>query len=652
MNYIVYIGNISIALAIGFCVFGMLLYFLGRKLENDTALAYARASVYANFVLMTLANLAMVHALLNDDFSVSYVAQVGSLETPRWISAISLWSSLAGSILFWGWILSAYSAVCIYFYREREQKIMCWVGITLLFVELFFFVLLALPSNPFIAVSPVPQNGPGPNPLLQNHWLMSIHPPFLYMGYIGFTIPFAFAIAAMIEQDLPGQWIEMTRRWALFAWSFLSMAIVLGGWWSYAVLGWGGYWAWDPVENASFMPWLAGTALVHSMIVQEKRKMLPVWNLILAVLTFLLTLLGTFLTRSGVLDSVHSFTESHVGPYFLIFMTVILATSLSLLLWQAPKFRNPGRVENIFSLEVLFLFNNLLFVSFCFVVFLGTIYPLVVEAVQGKRISIGQPYFNQMTIPIVGMMLLLMGIGLITPWRKTEAKAFVKAAQWPALLALLPLALCFVWGKTHPLVVGMITLASFAFFVMCIEMIQTARLRAQNRKSSCLAEFFRLFPDNPRRYGGFVAHFGALMIIVAVAISSSYAQDRMIILEKGQSASIGDYSLTFREIFGEDTPRRYEVKADVDVTSKGKSLGSLFPQSNYYSGRDEPIGSPAVRSTGVEDLYLTLLSFEKNGSKITLHAILTPAVVWIWIGGIVVMTGGFMALALGRKKKE
>ena len=424
MNTIVTLGNITILLSIGLAIFGILSFFVSRNTNSENAASLGRGAVYANFILMTVANLAMVYALIGNDFSVSYVAHVGSRETPRWISAISLWSSLEGSILFWGWVLAAYSAICIYFYRESREKIMPWVGLVLLAVQVFFFILLALPANPFVSMFPVPPNGPGPNPLLQNHWLMAIHPPALYIGYIGFTIPFAFAMAALIEEDLQGSWITMTRRWTLFAWAFQTIAIVLGGWWSYAVLGWGGYWAWDPVENASFMPWLTATALVHSIIVQEKRKMLPVWNLILAVLTFLLTLLGTFLTRSGILDSVHSFTESHIGPYFLVFVAIVFGVSISLLLWRGPKFRTPGRVENVFSLEVLFLFNNLLFVSFCFVVFLGTWYPLIVEAIRGSRISVGEPYFNQMTVPIVGMILLLMGIGLVTPGERRISRPF------------------------------------------------------------------------------------------------------------------------------------------------------------------------------------------------------------------------------------
>ena len=639
MSPIIYIGNACIGLAVGFSLFGIIAYYAGRRIESEMAASLGRAAVYGTFILMTAANLAMVYALLGDDFGVSYVAHVGAKETPRWISAISLWSSLEGSILFWGWILSAYSAVCIYLYREKEEKMMLWVGLTLLAVQLFFYLLLALPSNPFLPVSPVPANGPGPNPLLQNHWLMAVHPPCLYMGYIGFTVPFAFAIAALLETDLPGQWVTLTRRWTLFAWSFLSMAIVLGGWWSYAVLGWGGYWAWDPVENASFMPWLSGTALIHSIIVQEKRKMLPVWNLMLAVLTFLLTLLGTFLTRSGVLDSVHSFTESHVGPYFLVFIGVVLAASLALLLWRGPKFREPGRFENIFSLEVLFLFNNLLFLSFCFIVFMGTLYPLVVEAVKGSRISVGEPYFNQMSVPIVGMILLLMGIALITPWRKAAFRNVTASAKLPAVLSTIVTVAGFILGGRAPWVAAILFLASFAFFVMLLEMIK------MGRRHSVL----RLFADNPRRYGGFVSHTGALMIIVAVALSATYEKEQEVTLKKGESAAVRNYTLTLEGIGAEETPQRFEIKAAVGVSKGGDFLGRLTPQMNFYPNSREPIASPSVRSTLLEDLYLTLIHFEKDGSSASLRAIVTPAVAWIWIGGVVVMLGGILALSLGRK---
>ncbi|MBI3540559.1 MAG: cytochrome c biogenesis protein CcsA, partial [Deltaproteobacteria bacterium] len=470
-------------------------------------------------------------------------------------------------------------------------------------------------------------------PLLQNHWLMVIHPPFLYMGYIGLTLPFAFALATLIEKDFSGPWLAVMRRWSLFAWSFLSMAIVLGGWWSYEVLGWGGYWAWDPVENASFMPWLSGTAFIHSLIVQEKRKMLAGWNLTLAVMTFLLTLLGTFLTRSGVLESVHSFTQSAVGPYFLVFIGIALVVSLSLLFWRASHLRQPGRIENIFSLEVLFLFNNLLFVSFCFIVFLGTFYPLIVEAVRGQKISVGEPYFNQMTVPITGMILLLMGVALMTPWKKTNLRVFLNTAKIPAVIAVVMTVVSLLLGVTKPAVVIVIFLSSFAFLVMLIEVIRTGPL----------------FEKKLRRYSGFVSHAGALMIIVAVAISATYGYKGEVTLKKGESKNMAGYTLTLDDLTGEQVPQRFEVRAMMGIMKGKKSQDPLIPRMNYYPNSREPIASPAVRSTPTEDLYLTLLNVDKEGRQASFRVIVTPAVVWIWVGGVVVMMGGFLALALGKK---
>jgi cytochrome c-type biogenesis protein CcmF len=632
---LVSLGNLMIGLCVGFALFGAFSFYFGRRLASPTAAGLGRATIYANFVFMTVANLAMVYALLGNHFEVSYVAHVGARETPRWISAISLWSSLEGSILFWGWILSAYSAVCIYVYRETDPKFMSWVGISLHLIALFFFILLALPANPFLPMNPIPDNGPGPNPLLQNHWLMAIHPPCLYLGYIGFSVPFSFAIAALMESDVEGRWVSMTRRWTLFAWSFQSMAIILGGWWSYAVLGWGGYWAWDPVENASFMPWLTATAFLHSVMVQEKRRLLPVWNLTLAILTFLLTILGTFLTRSGVLDSVHSFTESHIGPYFLVFIALVLAVSLALLLWKGPAFRNKDRFENVFSLEVLFLFNNLLFLSFCFVVFLGTLYPLAVEALKGTRISIGQPYFNQMTVPIVAMMLLLLSVGLVTPWKKGNTNGLIKGIRLPALLALLPMVGAVLLGWKKPLVLFVVYFAFVALFVMLLEAIKVGQKRG-----------LRLFKDNPRRYGGFISHTGALIIIVAVAISASYGQEKEVTLKRGETAAVGNYSLTLSHLIGAQQPQRFEIKAVVEVDRNNKEVGVMTPQMNFYPNSREPIGTPAIRSTVKEDLYLTLIHFERDGSAASLKVIVTPAVVWIWIGGVIVMAGGLLALIL------
>lgn len=642
MISITFIGNVCIGLAVGFSVLGIILFVMARLSESEKVASIGRATVYANFIALTIATLAMVYALLANDFSVSYVAHVGSRSTPRWISAISLWSSLEGSILFWGWVLAAISAICIYQNRERYPRLMAWVGVVLLAVEFFFFLLLALPANPFIPVNPIPMDGPGPNPLLQNHWLMAVHPPTLYIGYIGFTIPFAFAVGTLLERDFSTDWVPLIRRWTLFAWSFLSIAIVLGGWWSYAVLGWGGYWAWDPVENASLMPWLTGTALVHSVMVQEKRKMLSGWNIMLAILTFLLTILGTFLTRSGVLESVHSFTQSPIGPYFLFFICVVLTISLVLLIWQAPQMRRPARFESLFSLEVLFLFNNLLFLSLCFIVILGTLYPLVAEALQGIKVSVGEPYFNQMTVPINGMILLLMGISLITPWKKATLKPFLNRASLPAIISLIVTVVAVILGARGLWLVTSIFLAGFAFFVMLIEWVQVLWRRGGG--------FFKLFAEQPRRYGGFVAHIGALMIIVAIGLSHVYEKEQELVLKRGSTQDVLGYTLTMHNIVADQRPQRFEVKALIDVSRNDRFLTRLTPQMNYYPRSREPVGSPAIRSTLIEDLYLTLVRVEKDGSGAAIRAIVTPAVAWIWIGGVVLMLGGLIALVFSKKK--
>ncbi|MBI2082145.1 MAG: heme lyase CcmF/NrfE family subunit [Deltaproteobacteria bacterium] len=676
MSPIVTIGNLCIGLSIGLCLFGILSFIGARKSGSETAASLGRGSLYGNFILMTVANLAMIYALLSNDFGVSYVSHVGSLETPRWISAISLWSSLEGSILFWGWILATYTASCLYLYKDRKEGLLLWAGLVFLVIELFFFILLALPANPFLPVQPTPANGPGPNPLLQNHWLMAIHPPCLYLGYIGFTVPFAFAVATLLEGPSggwrgsgarpratgehgwaepepgpPATWTLLTRPWLLFAWSFQTIAIVLGGWWSYAVLGWGGYWAWDPVENASFMPWLAGTALVHSVMVQEKRKMLPVWNLMLAILTFLLTLLGTFLTRSGVLDSVHSFTESHIGPYFLVFIGIVLSASLALLLWKSQNLRQPGQFESFLSLEFLFLFNNLLFLSFCFVVFLGTWYPLLVEAIRGTRISVGEPYFNQMTVPIVLLITLLMSLGLVTPWKRGNFKNILSASRFPLFLSLGITLILLIVGIRNWAILLLVLLASLALDIMIIEVLRISWKRAEGNILKFIPAKLSLLNDNPRRYGGFIAHIGALILIVAVAISSIYDQEKEITLKPDETTEVGGYQLTLKEIRGDEVPQRFEIKAVVNVSRDGKSLETLTPQMNFYPTSREPIGSPAIRSTLIEDLYLTLNNFEKDGSQATLKVIITPAVIWIWIGGGITMLGGLLAMVCGRKRE-
>ena len=633
MSLINLIGNVSIFGSLASSVVGI---FLARK-----NFGLAKKLIYFNFFAMTLATLGMVYALLTNDFSVSYVSHVGAIETPRFFAAISLWSSLEGSILLWGWVLSAYSALCIYIYRDAHADLMPWVAITLFAIGIFFYIVLGVPANPFHEVFPVPPNGPGPNPLLQNHWLMGLHPPMLYLGYVGMSVPFAFAVASMVVGDFSNQWVDITRKWLLTAWMFLSIAIVLGGWWSYAVLGWGGYWAWDPVENASFMPWLTATPLLHSIMVQQRRGMLKMWNLSLIVTTFLFTFLGTFLTRSGVLDSVHSFTESGIGLYFLAAIAMALMSSLALLIWKSPQFASVGKLESPFCRETTFLLGNLLFVSFCFVVLLGTLYPLISEALRGIKVSVGEPFFNQMGLPLSLAIILLMGIGVATPWGTTDKKDFLKTIGWPSVIALLSLPLLWRLGFQNGWLLAAVAFSLFSFSIMLIEMaVMTVKQKS----------FLELFRARPRRYGGFVAHIGIIVIAVGVAFSSAYQEEVQATLKGSESLEIDPYTISLQKLYAKQEAQRFEVIAETLISKNGKPISMMEPKLNYYPTQREPVSTPAIRATWRDDLYLTLMAFDEKNLEASLRAMVTPAVSWIWWGGGIIVLGSLLALSFWRAR--
>ena len=393
------LGFSATAFSLALAAYGMAAAWWGVRARRAELVASARVAAYAIFGLMLLANLAMVYALVTHDFSISYVAQVGSRSTPVLFTVISLWGALEGSILFWGLVLASFTAGVAFLHRHRDNDLFPVALGTMLGVGVFFYLLLMGPANPFQAVFPVPADGPGPNPLLQNHYLMAVHPPLLYLGYVGMTVPFAFAVAALATHQTDDRWLRLTRRWTITAWGFLTLAIIAGMWWSYEVLGWGGYWAWDPVENASFMPWLTATAFLHSMMMQERRGMLKVWNVSLIISTFVLTILGTFLTRSGILSSVHAFAEGPIGYWFLAFIAIVLLGSLALVAGRSGDLHSDGRLDSPASRETAFLLNNLVFAAFTFTVLLGTLFPLVAEAARGVRVTVGEPFFNRMAVP-------------------------------------------------------------------------------------------------------------------------------------------------------------------------------------------------------------------------------------------------------------
>jgi cytochrome c-type biogenesis protein CcmF len=599
---------------------------------------------------MILANLVMINALLTNDFSVSYVAHVGSKETPRLFAIVSLWSSLEGSILFWGAILGVYVSSFSYLYRDRYREYMGYSLGTILGVCAFFALLLAAPANPFLPVFPVPENGPGPNPLLQNHALMVVHPPTLYLGYVGMTIPFGIAVAALLRGKLTEGWLKPLRHWTMIAWTFLGCGIIMGGWWAYEVLGWGGYWAWDPVENASFLPWLAATGYLHSTVVQERRRILKAWTLSLVLGAFLLTILGTFMTRSGVFNSVHSFTQSSIGPIFLVFLAIVLVISIGLVAGRAHILESEGNIETMVSRESAFLINNLIFVTFTFTVLLGTVFPLITEAVKGVQVSVGEPYFDRMAVPLGLLMVFLMGVGPVLPWGRPDKAALIRNLVLPTGAAIVTLIGSIVGGIDKPLILLTYALCAFAGMVTLREMFGPAVDRMKRRGDSLGLALKHTIAGARRRFGGYVVHLAVVIIVVAIATSNAFKYSAEASLEPNQQLQIGEFTLTYRSTDAQQESHRFSVSAMLDVEHDGEMAGTAAPKLNFYPTQREPIGTPHVMTFGATDLYLSLLSFEKDGSRVAIKAFVIPFAPWIWWSIQIIALGSMVSLWPRRRR--
>lgn len=650
------LGHECVLVALIAALFGGITGVVSGYRRSATGLRWTYGAVYLFAFSMLAANGVMIRALLTHDFSVSYVAQVGSRATPTWITVVSLWSSLEGSILFWGAILGMYSAAFAYSNRRQFTETMGYALGTIMLIAGFFAFLIAAPADPFVALSPVPADGPGPNPLLQNHLLMAIHPPMLYLGYVGMTIPFGIAVAALARGQLTDGWLKCLRRWTMVPWTFLSVGIVLGGWWAYEVLGWGGYWAWDPVENASFLPWLAATAYIHSTMVQERRQILKAWTLTLVMCAFLLTILGTFMTRSGVFNSVHSFTQSSIGPMFLGFLAVVLVVSIGLLASRSHLLRDDGTISAVMSRESAFLLNNVVFVLFTFTVLLGTVFPLVSEAVRGVQVSVGEPYFNRMAVPIGLMLVFLMGVGPVLPWGKPTVQGLLRDLALPVACGVLVAVACLIAGLREGLTILTFALCGFALIVTLREMIWPAFQRAHARGDGIAPALWRHITGNRRRMGGYVVHLAIIAIVTAIAASQTYRQTGEASLAKGDKFSLGDYTFTYLEPVVENAPHRFTVVARLAVTKGDQSLGVIMPKLNFYPSQREPIGTPHVLTIGgMTDVYVSLLSVDPNeasGQRIGVKAFIMPLVPWIWGSLPILVLGSLIGLWPRRRQQS
>jgi cytochrome c-type biogenesis protein CcmF len=632
------LGTAGLVLGVAASVGGVvtLAVALGRRRLH--LLAVGRSYVLLALIGAVVAFAAMERALITRDFTVQYVADHGSSRTPALYNVATLWAALEGSILLWVLVLTGYMALVVHKFRKRlDDPLVGWAMLTMLVVSTFFFVLLLFPANPFTAFDPPPGfDGPGPNPLLQNHPLMAFHPPALYLGYVGFTVPFAFAVAALVTGRVGEGWLMETRRWTLFAWGFLTFGIVLGAWWSYEVLNWGGYWGWDPVENASLLPWLTGTAFLHSVMVQERRGMLRVWNLSLVCATFSLTILGTFLTRSGVIASVHAFTEGSIGAWLLGFFGLAVAVTIGLIGWRADRLRAPGTIDSPASREGAFLANNVLFAGFAFVVLLGTVFPLIVEAANDDQLSVGSPYFDRMTIPIGLTLLFLMAVAPVLPWRKASTELLAQRLYWPAWAGTGAVVAALLLGARGLAPLLAFGLGGFAAGAAVRQVVLATRRQGWRGLVG-------------RTNGGMVVHIGVVLIAVAMAASGSYDTERELTMEVGDTATVAGHEIDYLG------PRTVEQSNKVSVRARVSVDGEVHePAINRFDASGQAIGTPSVATSPVRDVYLTLLQApaEDAGSTAVVRVIVQPLVMWLWIGGIVMVLGTALAAFPGRRRRN
>ncbi len=642
--------SLILALALGAYAFVAGIVALARKGNAYDRLGEtARRAGIAVFGAVALAAVVLVTAAFQNDFSISYILHHSNRDLPIPYKFAVLWSGQEGSLLFWTLLLSTYGLV-LRLRHKVDTRLVAYASVVISAVQVFFLLLVNFAANPFaMTIGNLPPDGNGLNPLLQ-YPEMVIHPPMLYLGYVGFTVPFAFALAALIMKYPGEKWIHITRRWTMVTWGFLTVGIFLGAHWAYSVLGWGGYWGWDPVENASLMPWLTGTAFLHSVMMQEKRGMLKVWNVWLIFSTFMLAIFGTFLTRSGVVSSVHAFAQSSIGTWFVSFLALTMAVCLYWFLKNRDHLRSENRLESLVSRESSFLFNNLLLLVACFTVLWGTLFPVLSEWVQGTKVTVGPPFFNRVNIPVALLLLLLTGVGPLLAWRKTSMESLKRNFRIPVLTGLAVGALLVAIGYVKPWTeqsefysLMTIVLSVIVATTVISEFVRGGRVIGRHTGQNLLASMVQLTRRNTRRYGGYIVHFGVIVIMIGFA-GSAFNQDIERELTNGQSMSIGPYTLTMRSNTQDDNANYSSEWAIVDVSKNGKPLTTMYPERRFFKASQQPQSMVALHTTLKEDLYLVYSGINQDTGNPIIKAHLNPLVLWIWIGVHILIIGTIVAL--------
>ena len=644
-----------LAVLLGFClsIYAIIAALVGKLRQNAFLELSAQRAVAMMWVMVTTASVVLVYAILTDDFRLSYVYSRSNIDLPIHYKFAAFWGGQEGSLLFWSWILATYSFVAVYTARRRHRDMISYVVAIMMFVQAFFLMLIAFVVSPFQVLMSGPQitpmlDGTGLNPLLQ-HPIMVIHPPMLYLGYVGFAVPFAFAMASLITKQPGERWIHTTRIWTMITWLFQSIGVLLGARWAYAVLGWGGYWGWDPVENASLLPWITGTAFLHSVMMQEKKGMMKVWNMVLVAATFLLCIFGTMLTRSGLVSSVHAFAQSPIGPYFTWFLVTLIIGTIILILVRLDFLQSENELDSVVSRESSFLFNNVVLLASCFAVLWGTMFPVISEALTDEKISVGPPFFNKVNIPIALLLLFLTGVGPLFAWRRTSLDSLRRNFQWPAIGSLVLGAALVALGMRHFYAIVTFILCAFVAITIIAEFYRGSRVIKEKQGLWLGQAMVELTHRNTRRYGGYLVHMAVVLMFIGFA-GAAFNQDAQMEMEQGDILKVGVYEFHLKQI-SEDNNANYQSSAAVvDVFKHGELLDAMRPERRFYHASEQGVGEVDIRARLNEDIYVVFAGMATENQKPVIQVFINPLVNWIWIGAFVLVFGTLVALVPSKIK--
>ena len=642
------IGQLSILLAFGFSIYATIIYTAGINRRNSALILSGRGAAFSVAFLVVLSSVLLWYGFLDGAYNIKYVYGYSSDDLPLIYKLTAFWAGNKGSLLLWELLLAVYTAIIALKLRKIYNKYIANATVVLLIINIFFLGLLAFIANPFETYNFMPPDGSGLNPMLQNPGMV-FHPLTLYLGYVGISVPFAFAISALITKKTDDWWIRNTRKWAVWAWVFLSLGNILGGIWAYVELGWGGYWAWDPVENSSFIPWLILTAYIHSVIIQERKNMLKIWNVSLIIFAFLATLFGTFLTRSGVFASVHSFSDSPLGFYFLMFMFLVLIVSLGLMFSRMGQLTSGKEFESYISKESSFLFNNLFLVGGAFAVFLGTVFPIISEALRGVKVSVSVPWYNQIMAPILLGVVLLMGICPLIAWHKSSKRNFKVNFLVPVVLSLIFFGIIFYLlnGENLYAAIGF-TICFFALFTTVQEFVKGMFARSKITGEMLLKSLALMVMKNRRRYGGYIVHIGIILITFGIIGSQVFSQEMKTRLAIGQKAEIGGYEVLYKGLEKTEIQNGTAIYANLAVFKNNKLISTARPEKVFYSNSERPFSEVSIHSTLKEDLYIVLQNWLDGGRAADFMFKINPLVIWMWIGSFILTFGGLLALWPGK----